>query len=71
MDDEKVQSGGSEKTIFQNDADALKRCLEENKDNSSKCKALVEAFKDSAYSSSSTKKPCTPISLGRGYLTDV
>lgn len=71
MDDEKVQSGGSEKTISQKDADALKKCLEENKDDTSKCKALVEAVKDAAFSTSSTQKPRRPSMLRRGSLTDV
>ena len=71
MDDEKIQSGGSEKTVSQNDSDAMKKCLEENKDDGSKCKALVEAFKDSAFSTSATKKPWRPIILRRGALTDV
>ncbi|GFZ21029.1 hypothetical protein Acr_29g0001910 [Actinidia rufa] len=48
--------------------EALKKCLEENKRDTNKCKSIVEAFKSS---STSKKKPIAPLRLRSGSLTDV
>ncbi|KAJ4728280.1 Ribosomal RNA small subunit methyltransferase E [Melia azedarach] len=78
MDNEKREnvvdggSGKTEKTMSQVEADALKKCLEENKGEQkthSRCKSKIEAFESS--SSSSLKKPLRPLRLRSGSLTDV
>ncbi|WRX10606.1 hypothetical protein QQP08_003093 [Theobroma cacao] len=55
------------KTLVQGKAEALEKCLEENKGDNTKCKAKVEAFR----SSSSPKKPLKSLRLRSGLLTDV
>ena len=50
--------------------EVLRKCLEENKGDYDKCKPKVEAFKSSPTTSSS-KKPITPLRLRSGSLTDV
>ncbi|KAA8516050.1 hypothetical protein F0562_019229 [Nyssa sinensis] len=81
MDDEKRKSGGGgagaggsggntekiESVGTETVDEALKRCLELNKGDQTKCKSVVEAFK----SPSSSKKPLTPLRLRSGSLTDV
>ncbi|KAI3444543.1 hypothetical protein Pfo_001208 [Paulownia fortunei] len=54
--------------------EALKKCLEErNGENSAMvtCNSILEAFNKSSTSSSSTKKPLTPLRLRSGSFTDV
>lgn len=71
MDGEK--SGGSNnnytgKTMSQAEAEALRKCLEENKGESqANCKSKLEAY----YSSSHPKKRLAPLRRTRGSLTDV
>ncbi|XAR54057.1 hypothetical protein NMG60_11029048 [Bertholletia excelsa] len=65
--------GKAERTKSEVDG-VLKKCLEENKGDSAKCKSVIEAFKSSSSSSSSaesTRKPITPLRLRSGSLTDV
>ena len=58
------------KILSQGKADGLKKCLEENKGDNTKCKDKVEAFRSSS-PSSPPRKPFTPIKLRSGSLTDV
>lgn len=67
MDEEKRESTEKIKNDDFNEEAILKKCLEENKGDSTNCKSKVEAFK----SSSSPKKPITPLRLRSGSLTDV
>ncbi|KAK6260677.1 hypothetical protein SCA6_015151 [Theobroma cacao] len=75
MDQEKEVNGAvgggidetEKKTLVQGKAEALEKCLEENKGDNTKCKAKVEAFR----SSSSPKKPLKSLRLRSGLLTDV
>uniref|UniRef100_A0A7N0SV41 Uncharacterized protein n=1 Tax=Kalanchoe fedtschenkoi TaxID=63787 RepID=A0A7N0SV41_KALFE len=50
------------------DDDGLKKCLEENNGERSKCKSQVEAFKSSF---DTPIKPSTPLRLRSGSLTDI
>ncbi|CAK9134409.1 unnamed protein product [Ilex paraguariensis] len=73
MDGEKRErvggaGGGTEKTKTVVDVDeALRKCLEENKGDTTKCRSVVEAFK----SSTPPRKPIRPLRLRSGSLTDV
>ncbi|OIT07322.1 hypothetical protein A4A49_00154, partial [Nicotiana attenuata] len=62
-DDEKKESDGAEKKVDVADIEALKKCLEENKGDNTKCKSLVEAFKSSSR--------IRPMRLRTGSWTDV
>lgn len=71
MDENKRESGGdgdhgteTEKT--KSAGEELKKCLEENKGDSDKCKSMAEAFKSTS-SSISTKKPIAPLRLRSGH----
>ncbi|KAK3011250.1 hypothetical protein RJ639_010601 [Escallonia herrerae] len=72
MEDEKRETsddrGGGEKAKSVGDDEALKKCLEENKGDGSKCRSVVEAFKTS---SPTPKRPTLPLRLRSGSLTDV
>ncbi|KAA8520635.1 hypothetical protein F0562_014890 [Nyssa sinensis] len=83
-DDKKLSDGGhggkpdnTQQSLGTEDVDeALKRCLEQNKGDNTKCKSLVEAFKSPSSPPpppppSSSKKPVTPLRLRSGSLTDV
>lgn len=48
--------------------EGLKKCLEENKGERSKCKSQVDAFKSSF---DKPMKPSTPLRLRSGSLTDI
>lgn len=75
MDSERSLNGTSssnnnntEKTMSQTEAEALKKCLKENKGQSqANCKPKLEAFQ----SSSHPKKPLGPLRLRSGSLTEV
>lgn len=76
MDGEKVEKsnnavtaggGGTKKTMSSSQDEAMKKCLEENQDDHTKCKSKIDAYK----SSSRIKKPLTPLKLRSGSLTDV
>lgn len=86
MDEDKRESGGggdcgSKKKINNNPknnavggenvAEALRKCLEENKGERTKCKSVVDAFQSSSPNSTAPKKPIGPFSIGRVSLTDV
>jgi hypothetical protein len=60
---QKIENSVGEKNI----AEALRKCLEENKGERTKCNSVVDAFK----SSTTPKKPSRSFSLGRVSLTDV
>lgn len=60
---QKIENSVGEKNI----AEALRKCLEENKGERTKCNSVVDAFK----SSTTPKKPSGSFSLGRVSLTDV
>ncbi|KAK3194794.1 hypothetical protein Dsin_026104 [Dipteronia sinensis] len=76
LDGEKGEKSGgngseAEKTMSVNEAEALKKCLEENKGEDKKhdkCKSKVEAFQST---SSPPKKPQLWPLLRSGSLTDV
>lgn len=51
-------------------AEIMKKCLEENKGDKTKCQSQIEAFK-SAASSPPTPKPPSSRILRKGSLTDV
>ncbi|KAL9672436.1 hypothetical protein QQ045_028686 [Rhodiola kirilowii] len=63
-------NGGSAKGVKSVDGndEELKKCLEENKGERSKCKSQVEAFKSSF---DKRMKPSTPLRLRSGSLTDI
>lgn len=69
--DEKTDNGGAKKIMSPCDVEALKKCLRENKGDSVKCQAQVEAFR----SSFSLKKPHLPprpsLKLPCGSMTDL
>lgn len=70
MEAEKKESCGTEKgksasNVNEQD-EAFKKCVEENKGDSSKCKPKIEAFE-----SSLPYKPLFPLMLRSGSLTDV
>lgn len=86
MDEDNRESGGggdrgSKKKINNNPkskavdggniAEALRKCMEENKGDRTKCKSVVDAFKSSSPNSTAPKKPIRPIGIGRVTLTDV
>jgi hypothetical protein len=76
MDDEKGESGGdspgandgTKKKLSKDGADALKKCLEENKGDRNKCKSKIDALRSS---SAPRKRPLLPLRLKSGSLTDV
>ncbi|KMT20479.1 hypothetical protein BVRB_1g004670 [Beta vulgaris subsp. vulgaris] len=54
------------------DAEILRKCLEDNKGDKTKCKSKIEAFKFAATSPPSPKQPPSQnIFLRSGSLTDV
>lgn len=76
MNNEKGESGGdgasctdTQKTMSQEEVDALKKCLEENKGDHTKCKSKIDAFQSS--SASSPRRPLPRLRLRSGSLTDV
>ncbi|KAF1001569.1 hypothetical protein AG4045_030742 [Apium graveolens] len=70
MEAEKKESGAAEKSKTTSDVneqdEAFKKCMQENKGDSSKCKPKIEAFE-----SSLPFKPLFPLMLKSGSLTDV
>ncbi|KAF5733057.1 hypothetical protein HS088_TW17G00593 [Tripterygium wilfordii] len=75
LDDNQGGGGGggdcvadTKNTMSEAESEALKKCLEENKGDHGKCKSKVQAFLSS--SSSSPRKPLSPIKLKRGSLVD-
>ncbi|KAK6920120.1 hypothetical protein RJ641_016024 [Dillenia turbinata] len=66
---DKEESDVSKKTNDTREGDddeAMKKCLEKHKGDSTKCKSKVQAF-----NSSPSKKKFPPLKLPRGSLTDV
>ncbi|KAG6786775.1 hypothetical protein POTOM_008391 [Populus tomentosa] len=76
MDDEKGESSGdslgandgTKKKLSNDGAEALKKCLEENKGDRNKCKSKIDALRSS---SAPRKRPLLPLRLKSGSLTDV
>ncbi|KAL6981965.1 hypothetical protein U1Q18_023587 [Sarracenia purpurea var. burkii] len=71
---ERRRGGGTEKTkpVEEEGIDeALKKCLEGNEGESTKCKTVVEAFKSSSPPSNPTNRRTAPLRLMSGSLTDV
>ncbi|KAL8114174.1 hypothetical protein AgCh_021145 [Apium graveolens] len=71
METEKKENAATDnkarrKTSETENDEAFKKCMEENKEDGSKCKPKIEAFK-----SSIPVKPLFPLMLRSGYLTDV
>ncbi|PIA49391.1 hypothetical protein AQUCO_01300303v1 [Aquilegia coerulea] len=79
-----MEKVGEKKIVSPCDVDALKRCLEENKGDRSKCQAEVEAFNKScalktpkplnstpeSTTRSPSRKPAA-MKIGRGVICDV
>ncbi|WOG90481.1 hypothetical protein DCAR_0209725 [Daucus carota subsp. sativus] len=61
-----AEKGKSTSNVKEQDEAAFKKCMEENKGDSSKCRPKIEAFE-----SSLPFKPLFPLMLKSGSLTDV
>ncbi|KAJ6729760.1 hypothetical protein OIU85_020646 [Salix viminalis] len=72
MDNEKGEGGGdtdgTKKKLSEDGAEALQKCLEENKGDRSKCKSRIDALRSS---SAPRKRRVLPLRLKSGSLTDV